>query len=189
MKTTGNITGLSMDPFTRKYQLTFRINENVDVINHYDDLKDTEVLDIAIEPHSEKRSLNANAYFHVLVGKLADKLKVSKTEMKNSLICDYGQRLFIDGSEARIASTVPHNALMHYMHCIPSTFDLQPDGDQTAYDIYRGSHTYTSKEMAALIDGTVTEAKEQGIETLTPEQLERMVNAWRPRKEAPSQTI
>jgi hypothetical protein len=32
--------------------------------------------------------------------------------------------------------------------------------------------------MSRLIDGTVFEAKELGIETLTPNELERMKNEW-----------
>jgi hypothetical protein len=43
----------------------------------------------------------------------------------------------------------------------------------------RGSHTYDTKEMSRLIDGVVEAAKELGIETLTPEQLERMKAAWK----------
>ena len=42
------------------------------------------------------------------------------------------------------------------------------------YRLYRGTHTYDSKEMAMLIDGTIEECKEQGIETMTPNELERL---------------
>ena len=34
-----------------------------------------------------------------------------------------------------------------------------------------------------LISGTVEECKAQGIETLTPEQIERMLSAWQPKSE------
>lgn len=42
----------------------------------------------------------------------------------------------------------------------------------------KGSSKYDTKEMARLIDGTVEDAKELGIETLPPEDLERMKAAW-----------
>jgi hypothetical protein len=42
----------------------------------------------------------------------------------------------------------------------------------------RGSHTFNTKEMSRLIDGTIEEAKELGIETATPEQIRRMMAAW-----------
>lgn len=42
----------------------------------------------------------------------------------------------------------------------------------------RGSHTYNTAEMSKLIDGTVSEAKELGIETMTPDQIEEMKQKW-----------
>ena len=50
--------------------------------------------------------------------------------------------------------------------------------DATFYKIYRGSHTYDSKEMSILIEGTVADAKEMGIDTKTPDEIRRMVSAW-----------
>lgn len=38
-----------------------------------------------------------------------------------------------------------------------------------------GSSTYDTKEMSELINGLVAECKEQGIETLPPEELARMM--------------
>lgn len=46
------------------------------------------------------------------------------------------------------------------------------------YIVMRGSHTYDTKEMSTLIDGVVQEAKELGIETMTPDEIERMKAAW-----------
>lgn len=51
----------------------------------------------------------------------------------------------------------------------------------------RGSSTYDTAEMSALIDGLVSECKEQGIETIPPQELERMMEMyeknWRKRHE------
>ncbi len=44
--------------------------------------------------------------------------------------------------------------------------------------VIRGSHTYDNKEMSALIDGTVEDAKEMGIETLSPGEIERLKALW-----------
>jgi hypothetical protein len=78
---------------------------------------------------------------------------------------------------------VQSNAPVEYMielesiHSIPVKYVE----DATFYKIYRGSHTLDSKEMSILIEGTVADAKELGIDTMTPNQIERMVNAWRSR--------
>ena len=51
----------------------------------------------------------------------------------------------------------------------------------------RGSSTYDTKEMSELIDGLVSECREQGIETLPSEEFDRMMAAydqnWRRRHE------
>mgnify|MGYP000276651941 CR=1 FL=1 len=43
------------------------------------------------------------------------------------------------------------------------------------YTVLAGSSTYDTKEMSELINGLVAECKEQGIETLPPEELARMM--------------
>ena len=40
------------------------------------------------------------------------------------------------------------------------------------------SHLMNTKEMSDLIDGTVSEAKELGIDTRTPDEIERMKQLW-----------
>jgi hypothetical protein len=44
--------------------------------------------------------------------------------------------------------------------------------------VFKETHTLDSKEMARLIDGTVQEAKQLGIETATPEEIARMKALW-----------
>ena len=65
MKCTGKYKDVSIDFRTSKLTLTVEVNE--DVAEQFIDLKEKEKLDIEIKPHREKRSLDANAYFHVLV--------------------------------------------------------------------------------------------------------------------------
>lgn len=43
---------------------------------------------------------------------------------------------------------------------------------------YKGSSLYNTKEMSLLIDGVVRECKELGIETETPDEIERMKQEW-----------
>lgn len=43
-----------------------------------------------IKPYRKRRSLDANAYFHLLVDKIAKVLKASKEEIKMKLVFDYG---------------------------------------------------------------------------------------------------
>lgn len=43
---------------------------------------------------------------------------------------------------------------------------------------YFGSSTYDAKEMSVLIDGVVSECKEMGIETMTPDEIARLKSEW-----------
>ena len=46
------------------------------------------------------------------------------------------------------------------------------------YKVYKGSSEFDSREMAILIDGIVSEAKELGIQTETPNQIAEMKARW-----------
>lgn len=131
----------------------------------------------------EKRSLNANAYFHVLAGKIAEATGQSLAEAKNRLIADYGQQERIeDGGIMTVTmlASIPWERL-ESLHVQPTKATKVMDDGRLyrAYIVMRGSHTYDTAEMSRLIDGTVEEAKALGIETMTPEELDRMKAAWK----------
>lgn len=140
-----------------------------------------EKLVVEMKKYREPRSKDANAYFHVLVGKIADVLGTSKTRTKNILIGRYGQIDFLDGQPIHIETEIPVEKMLEQesVHCVLSSVKVEMGKGIYSYIVYRGSHTYDSKEMSILIDGTVQEAKELGIETMPPDELERMVQAWR----------
>lgn len=68
MDFTGIFQGLSMNYATGKQTASFELNE--DAREAFQDLKDCEKLAIQIKKYRKKRSLDANAYYWVLVSKL-----------------------------------------------------------------------------------------------------------------------
>ena len=168
----GKLLDIGKDIFTNKFTVRF----TVDDIGNMEELKDID-LDISIKKYSDKRSLSANAYFHVLVGKIAEKLTVSKAKAKNILICKYGQPEMVDGSPMVYKTNAPVEYMeeLESIHTIPVKFEE----NATFYKVYRGSSTYNSAEMNRLIEGAVADAKELGIETLTPEEISRMLSQWK----------
>lgn len=128
------------------------------------------VYDVEIKRHRERRSLTANAYFHLLCNKLAAALNVSNDEMKIHLVRLYGTLALIDGHEIEIR--IPKGAKVEDYY--PYTEWLRGDALADYYAVYKQTHALNSKEFARLIDGTVMECKSLGIETLPPEELERM---------------
>lgn len=127
-----------------------------------------------------KRSLNANAYFHVLCQKVAEMTSQSLTEVKNQTIAEYGQidtemgsLILRDDIDWRQLQTI-------HLHPTSATKILDDNRLYRVYLVMRGSHTYDTREMAKLIDGIVQEAKAVGVETLPPAELERMMERWKP---------
>lgn len=133
--------------------------------------------DYRCEPYRGKRSLTQNSYFHVLIGLMAAKLRTSTTELKNRLIADYGV----------IDEDLPHVIMpddiewlkVDTIHLKPTTHTKVLDNGKLyrVYYVMRGTHTYNSAEMSRLIDMTVEEAKEIGVETLPPAELKRLREA------------
>ena len=179
METTGKLTGVTVDIMTRKLNVTFQIDtQPIDDLN---ELQKLESLDIVAKKHRKKRSLDANAYFHVLVSKIADVMNISKTRCKNIMIGRYGQQEFLDdGQQVVLKSNIPVSKMLEqeFLHCIPWGAKNENGTEVIFYKVFRGSHTLDTREMSILIEGTVSEAKDLGIETLPPAELERLTRLW-----------
>lgn len=128
-----------------------------------------------LKPYKKRRSSDANAYFHVLVGKIAKVLKVSDDEVKKHLNLSYGT---IDESENGkyvgflALKDIPIERHFKYAKAIG---EYLVDGKAfVKYIVYKKTHTLDSAEMARLIDGTIEEAKSLGLTTLTPAELEAL---------------
>lgn len=65
-----------------KYLLTIEATGNVREI--FEEMQDKDC-DINIKKHREKRSLDANAYFHLLVSEIAKKLNIGLEQCKNTI--------------------------------------------------------------------------------------------------------
>ena len=185
MDLTGKIKNLAVDYFSKKITVTLEINEAERFIKGVDELKKLEKLSIIIKPFRKKRSLSANAYFHVLVTKIAEKVGTSMAEAKNLMIGRYGQPELIDGDVAVLKTNVPTSIMYKKedVHTVAIGRRLEKGKEVVFYRLMRGSHTYDSREMSELIKGTIQEAEDLGIETLTPRELEQILGKWNPRKE------
>ena len=139
----------------------------------------TKETEVEIKIAKRKRSLDANAYFHVLVGKIADKLRISKAKCKNILLARYGQEEMCDG-ERTVISVLSDIDMENRedIHCKPVGYGEANGKQFTHYVIMRPSHELDSKEFAILLDGTVEEAKQMGIEVLSEKEIERIESLY-----------
>ena len=142
--------------------------------------------DFEVKRYFPKRSKAANAYYWALVEQIAEERQkddpnVTKEEIHRSLLNDYGTwEKNEDGSAKWVI--FPKNKPLpmdgyYWDTKTEVTVTGQNSGEEIGllYMVIKGSHNYDSKEMKALIDGTVQEAKNLGIETRTPAEIDRMI--------------
>ena len=173
MDTTGRIADIRKDWQTDKLVISFIINS---IPGDIESLQNTD-LDITAKRHREKRSLNANSYFHVLCQKIAEKTHTTLTHEKNRLIREYGCFEYIDGKIPTITMKTEYEDEMLDMEGIHVRV-IARDPESVRFGLMRGSHLYNTAEMARLIDGAVSDAKDLGIDVMTPDELERMKALW-----------
>ncbi len=144
-----------------------------------DDVPYDALLVFKISKYNEKRSLNANNYFHKLCSLLADKLGISMAECKNNLITSYGQIWYLDDNDEPwiYKTNAPPEFIREQEEIHLKLVKIDTD-NVYFYRVYRGSHTYDTAEMAKLIDGTIKECEAQDIPTATQTELDKMYEEW-----------
>lgn len=168
MKFTGRLRKPVIDFVTNRLTILFEPNE--DFRKTYEELKDCEKLSFEIKPYKRKRSLDANAYYWVLLTKLAKILRTSNAELHNILLAKYGFLEYID--DRTVKTVIPdtdaaHKRIMEsQVYHLRPTSDVRIGNDGMAYRTYlmiRGSSTYNTEEMSRLIDGLVCDCKDSGM--------------------------
>ena len=192
MKTLGTIKDISLAFPSRKAVVTIEVTAAPDQI---EELKDIE-LDVTMSKHRQQRSLDSNAYFWVLVNEIARKLNISDAEVHDKLLSENICYIIKDGVldwDDKTEGPDRYGLLKDgtdYWLCSGATVQmsdtrtgqlLQKNGNTITKLIYwhiKGSHQMDTKEMSRLIESTVQEAKNLGIETATPAELEEMNKRW-----------
>lgn len=153
------------------YNLTVTVKD--DCRSMVDQLKDTSI-DVEIKKHRNKRSLDANAYAWVLIGKLAEALRMDKADIYKQAIREIGGTSTIVCVPDKALEALQNGWKTKGIGWQTETMPSKLDGC-TNVVLYYGSSTYDTKQMSLLIDHLVQDAKALGIETLTPRELEEML--------------
>ena len=172
MEFTGKLQSVSRDWQTGQWNITFTMNE-ASTINEVNNIQSCEKLSIKAVKHRNKRSLDANAYCWVILQKIAEVLHQDKWNVYLEMLGKYGVFTHI------IVKPNVVDKVKEEWRTVKELGEVSVNG-MTGIQLqcYFGSSTYNTKEMSVLIDGIVYEAKELGIETLPPDELERMKIEW-----------
>lgn len=138
----------------------------------------TMLYDVEVKEHRKKRSLDSNAYAWVLIGKLADAMRITPVEVYQQAIQNIGGNYEVIPIKAEAAD--------HFKKIWEAKGLGWPCLDMGASKIpgyrnlraYYGSSTYDVRQMSMLIDNLVQDCKALDIETLTPDKLALLKEAW-----------
>jgi hypothetical protein len=134
--------------------------------------------DMEIKEHRKKRSLDANAYAWVLIGKLAEAMRITPLEVYRQAIRDVGGNYEI--------IPIKEEAAEHFKRIWESKGLGWPCEDMGASKIpgYRnmrafyGSSTFDSRQMGVMIESLQQDCAALDIEYLTPEKVALLMEEW-----------
>jgi hypothetical protein len=133
--------------------------------------------DLTLKKRTRKRSLDANRYFWQLLDKMADVLERRKEDLYLEYVKQCGPFKDFTLTEDE-AKTFKVAWSMLGTGWPTEQVDYDEDGEHIILRAYYGSSRYNTKQMSRLIDMVVEDAKELGIETMTPDELCRLKGAW-----------
>jgi hypothetical protein len=164
---------------TGKQKLTFTLTSKADISDLKAIIANKKLLAIECKEYRKKRSLDANSYAWLLIGKIADVLRTSKEEIYIKMLTRYGQR------EKQLISIIAEEEALKMIyravdnHCC-EVGESELNGKTFKHlAILIGSSQYDSRQMGILIDGIVSEAKDLDIEVITPNQLAELKSSWK----------
>ena len=147
------------------------VREAQRVCEHYPDGK----YSAELKERRKKRSMNANNYFWQLVDKIAAALGRVKEDLYLEYIKQVGVFKDFTLSEEQAKT---FRVAWSMLGVVWPTQQVDYDGDNVVIRAYYGSSQYSTRQMSRLIDMAVEDAKDLGIEVLTPLELERMKEEW-----------
>lgn len=181
MECTGKIKDVSRGLDTNNFILTLEVSDIT--LQELRKAGKQEKLTVVLKTWKNKRSLDANAYYWALVEKISKLNSTSKNVVHNIMLERYGALERMEGGQlipVCIRDDIDYREL-NYMHLKPTSKTLEKSGVRYRwYYLIKGSSQYNTTEMSVLIDGIVSECKELEIETLPPDELRHMKEAWKP---------
>lgn len=175
---TGSVKGVSFDYLTGKPMVTLELNEKQTALDMVDALSGAEKLSLKVDKYRKRRSLDANRYFWLLLGEIANELRRDKEELYLEYIKQYG--IFKDFVLTEDEAKTFQSAWSMLGTGWPTEqVDYDADGERLVIRAYYGSSKYNTKQMSRLIESVVEDAQSLGIETKSSEEIESLLNSWK----------
>ena len=159
-----------------------------EIVMHTPDIKAAEALaksyvygrtyTAEIREKRAKRSLDANAYAWVLLGKLADKIGGKKTDIYREYIKEMTAYEIVPIREEAVETWIRNWQTKGIGWICEDMGACRNTEGYRNIKCYYGSSTFDVAQMAHFIDMIISDCEEQGIETMTPDEIARLKQAW-----------
>jgi len=167
------MTNIFQNAFSGVQHVIIQITEG-DIMPLWDEYGDRE-LEISLSIPKKKRSKDANAYFWSLLKQLSEKLNTPQMVLYRHYIREVGESEILS---MPVKAVAPFERAWTKDH--KGRFcEVLESNDRLAFmQVFYGSSDFDSKTMGILIDLLVADCKEQGIDTDTPAERERLLKEW-----------
>ena len=169
----GRLEDLTVNAFNGMQKLVLHITEG-DARGLFDEYGDRE-LEISLSIPKKKRSKDANAYFWSLLKQLSEKLNTPQMELYRHYIREVGESEILS---MPVKAVAPFERAWTKDHAGRFCEVLESNDRLAFMQVFYGSSDFDSKTMGILIDLLVTDCKEQGIDTDTPAERQRLLEEW-----------
>lgn len=162
-------------------EINFKKSDTVRVIaelaSYIDSLDDDKEYILTVKEKKKKRSLNANAYAWSLLDKLAEKLRIGKTEIYRTFIKDVGGNSEIiciqDKALEHFREIWEQGHIGRFTETMPSKIE-----GCTNVIVYYGSSDFDTASMSRFIELIVQECKINDVATWDEDELQRLCDEW-----------
>lgn len=162
-------------------EIRFKKSDTVKVIaelaSYIDSLHDDKEYTLTVKEHKEKRSISANNYFWVMCDRLAEKLRMSKTDIYRSYVKEIGGNNDVVCCINKAVSALREAWEARGTGWITETEDSKLDGC-TNVRLYYGSSTYDKEQMSRLIELAKQDCIDNDIPTWDEDELQRLCEEW-----------
>lgn len=166
--------------------ISFEINEGQEALKTAQKFKECPTITLKIAEYKAKRSLDANAYYWCLIGKLSKVLNISTSYCHNVMLRRYGTLEMYDDKPVYLmiqdtdeASRKADEAEKYHLKPTSHVREGKDGKMYRTYMMLKGSHEYDTSEMSTLISGIRSECIAVGIPVETPDEIANLLSLTR----------
>lgn len=157
----------------REVEIVLKAKGNIEITELKEIINKGKELVVEIKQYRQRRSLDSNAYMWILLNEMATILKTTKDELYIQVLDRYGVFTHLVVKENVV------DRVKAEWKAVRELGKVNINGKEgVQLQVFFGSSTYDTKEMSKLLEGVISEAKELGINTVTPREMKIMNNAW-----------